>query len=59
MELQLNYSVAKNLFEAVLLPLPSIFITGTGGRDTKIMLLHDDTKNGYVAESRVGMATCS
>ena len=54
LELQLNYSAAKNLREAVLLlpPPPSVFIArrGGGGHHPKIMLLHDDTKNGCVAD---------
>lgn len=56
LELQFNYSAAKNLREAVLLlPPPSVFIArrgggGAGGHHPKIMLLHDDTKNGCVAD---------
>ena len=55
LELQLNYSAAKNLREAVLL-LPTLLFSlpegegGGGGHHTKIMLLHDDTKNGCVAD---------
>ena len=53
LELQLNYLATKNLREAVLLlPPPSVFIArrGGGGHHPKIMLLHDDTKNGCVAD---------
>ena len=55
LELQFNYSAAKNLREAVLLlPPPFRFHCqkggGGGGQNPKIMLLHDDTKNGCVAD---------
>lgn len=56
LELQLNYSAAKNLREAVLLLSPPLLFSlseeggGAGGHHPKIMLLHDDTKNGCVAD---------
>ena len=55
MELRLNYLDAKNLREAVLLPRPLLFSLpegggGWGGHHPKIMFLHDDTKNGCVAD---------
>lgn len=53
LELQLNYLATKNLREAVLLLPPLLFSLpegGGGGHHPKIMLLHDDTKNGCVAD---------